>query len=444
MIEQLLVEEFKKLNIKDLSVHEFLNYAEKLYSKHESTYTKDTLLNYRPASEIVRRILDYYSESTNKQHPLLSLQQDELKKHSFFKNKPYVCSAPWTTLRFEFGGKITVCCMNESHNLGYYPETTPLKAWFGSKLKELRQSLMQFDFSKGCQTCARFILNGMEHTSVIALQEDLGLGKDVGKPFPSQLIFQLHNTCNFECIMCGGVYSSSIRKNRDALPAFNNAYDDNFLTEVLPFIKKTRIIEFIGGEPFLIPINYKLLELIAEYNTKCKVDIISNGSIFNSRIETILNKLTNTEVHISLDSINPETFSFIRRNGNLETVLTNISKFKSINKMGSIAVCPMIQNIYQIHDIVNYCISINAGIWFNTVECTLGDLMYNDIYETGTAIRPASATPVKTCTKIPEFRLWTLSKEEKQKIIDYLMLHTYPPLYQQKIDGLIRYISSLL
>ena len=438
-----LTEEFKKRNIKDVSVENFQKSCVELYNVYKNIYNPTDILNMEQ-SDLINKILDFYNEKTDNLKISINEKRKNLKNHSFFKNKPYVCSAPWTSLRFEFGGKMTVCCVNDYYSLGSYPQTKPIDAWFGDNLKILRDSLMNFDFSKGCQICENSILNNTENISVIALQEELGLGKDVNKPFPSQLIFQLHNTCNFECIMCGGRYSSSIRKNREGLPSFLNVYDQNFLDDILIFIKNARIIEFIGGEPFLIPIYYDLMELIAENNPNCKVDIISNGSIYNSKVENILKKLLNVEVHVSLDSVNEKTFSFIRKNGDLNVVLTNIQKFKNINKMGSIAICPMIPNIYEIHDILNFCKEIPTNVWFNTVESTLGLVMYEDIYENGHSKRPENSNPLKTCTKIPEFRLRFLSKEEKFNVIKYLSKEKHPFEYQQKINALIEYISHTM
>ena len=440
---QKLSEEFKKRDIKNISIQEFKESMVELYDLYKHIYNPTDILNMERSS-LIDKVLDYYNEKTNNSKIQIKEKRKNLKNLPFFKNKPYVCSAPWTSLRFEFGGKMTVCCVNDYYSLGVYPETKPIDAWFGDKIKGLRESLMNFEFSKGCQICENFILNNSEDISVIALQEELGLGKDVDKPFPSQLIFQLHNTCNLECIMCGGRYSSSIRKNRDGLPAFSNVYDKNFLQDILIFIKNARIIEFIGGEPFLIPIYYDLMELIAENNPSCKVDIISNGTIYNIRTEQILKKLLNVEVHVSLDSINEKTYSFIRRNSDLNTVLSNIEKFKNINKMGSIAICPMIQNIYEMHDIINFCKKNSISIWFNTVESTLGLVMYEDIYENGHSKRPKDSNPSKNCTKIPEFRLRFLSKEEKFNIIKYLSKEKHSKEYQKKLNSLIEYISSTM
>ncbi|NBP04244.1 MAG: radical SAM protein, partial [Proteobacteria bacterium] len=110
--------------------------------------------------------------------------------------------------------------------------------------------------------------------------------------------------------------------------------------------------------------------------------MISNGSIYNSRVENILKELPNSQVHVSLDAVTPEIYSYIRRNGNIETVKENIRKFKSIKRLGSITVCPMIQNIRDIPNVIEFCKEVDADIWFNDVQDALGT-MWEDLYETG-------------------------------------------------------------
>jgi MoaA/NifB/PqqE/SkfB family radical SAM enzyme len=238
--------------------------------------------------------------------------------------------------------------------------------------------------------------------------------------------------------MCGGEFSSSIRKNRDCLPSIPNAYDDSFLDKIKFFIEKAKMIEFLGGEPFLIPINIKLLELIKAVNPKVKIDIVSNGSIYTPKIETILKDLPNCTVSVSIDSINPETYKKIRRNGDLDNVIKNIDSLISIKRIGALSMCLLIQNIYEVHDFIEFCEKRNVGIHFNNVDIAMGITMYNDAHENGNVVREG----VYKGEKIPEFRLWKLPKEEKLKIKEYLLSKKYNDHRQDKINGIINFIMS--
>jgi MoaA/NifB/PqqE/SkfB family radical SAM enzyme len=367
-----------------------------------------------------------------------------LKYHPYFKDKPYVCAAPLTSLRFDFGGRITVCCNNITYDLGRYPETTPMEAWRGKRMSEIRKALSKFSFDLGCQDCEKQIVSGNLSNSILHHHETLfsNTRQLVKSAFPSHLVFQLHNACNYECIMCSGQYSSLIQKNRDKEAPSKNAYGDSFVDDITPFLERALMVEFLGGEPFLMPINFKLWEKISEINPNTKVNIISNGSVVNDKVIAALHKLTHSAVHISLDSLNEKTYSYIRRRGHLPTVIKNIDSLIAIDKLKSISMCPIIQNVYEIPDIINFCIQKKLGLFFNNVR-GLGsdtDKMYANLYENGTVLSDKHNTLTEEYIK--EFRLWTLPSNEKEKIKNFLLKETYPREYQEKLDGFINYLIN--
>ena len=64
--------------------------------------------------------------------------------------------------------------------------------------------------------------------------------------------------------MCGGKWSSAIRKNREGLPPLKNHYDKDFVKQIREFLPFLREARFIGGEPFLINLYYDIWEAITE------------------------------------------------------------------------------------------------------------------------------------------------------------------------------------
>lgn len=427
-----------ELNLPNVNLKALKPYIAKLQKKAKDDYKISDLDNAIQPISIVERAIQYYAEDNNIKNPYVEYQKPLLRNHKFFEGKSCVCASPYTSLRFDFGGKMTVCCVNRDFIIGTYPQDTPMQAWFGKKIKELRESLDDYDFSKGCNDCARNILKGNGENSIIALNESLGLSNYINSKFPTQLIFQLHNTCNYECIMCGGEFSSSIRKNRECLPPIPNAYDDSFLDKIKLFLQKARMVSFIGGEPLLLPINIKIMELLSQINPNVKIDLVSNGSVYSSKIEALLKSLPNCTVNISIDSVNPETYKNIRRNGKLETVIKNIDSLISIDRMGTLSMCVIIQNVYEVHDFIEFCEKRNREILFNNVDVSMGITMYNDTHENGNAERD----PIYTGKKIPEFRLWKLPMEEKLKIKDYLLSKKYDDNRQDKINSIINFIMS--
>jgi MoaA/NifB/PqqE/SkfB family radical SAM enzyme len=261
--------------------------------------------------------------------------------------------------------------------------------------------------------------------------------------YPTELTFQLQNNCNYECIMCSGEYSSSICKNRDGKLPPPCVYDDAFIEKIKPFLQHAESCHFLGGEPFLIPIYYKIWDIIREINPECHVSITTNGSIYTKRIEDILTVLPNSSLVVSLDSLVPETYNYIRRRGDLYNVLSNIDKFLKSNKLKSLAVCPLIQNVYELPNFVNFCAERNLNLWINNVTDIIsnpGTSFYKELYENGSSENTNNV--IFKEEYINEFRLWTLPQKEKIKIKNELLSHSYPKPYQDKIISFVNFLLN--
>lgn len=126
--------------------------------------------------------------------------------------------------------------------------------------------------------------------------------------YPTMMEFLLTNTCNLECVMCKGEFSSLIRQNREKLPPIANVYDDAFISQLRPFIPHLREVRFSGsGEAFLIDANYKIWDMILEINPQCLIMVQTNGTVLNSRIKDLLIR-GNFQIGVSLDSLKKEVF----------------------------------------------------------------------------------------------------------------------------------------
>lgn len=206
--------------------------------------------------------------------------------------------------------------------------------------------------------------------------------------FPRCIEFELSNTCNLECTMCFGDFSSSIRKNREHRPPLPMYYDDDFVKQLELFIPHLWESKFFGGEPFLVPIYYDIWEKMIQINPTVTIYITTNCTVLNERVKRVLEKL-NVGLIISIDSFQKETYESIRQNANYERVMDNLKYFESISKkrgqIMSIAVCPMIPNWREIPDMVTICNKKGHHIYFNTVwfplEVSLSSLSSTSLSE---------------------------------------------------------------
>ncbi len=187
--------------------------------------------------------------------------------------------------------------------------------------------------------------------------------------YPSMLDFSIHNTCNLECVMCYGEFSSSIRLNREKLPAIPMVYDAGFVRQLEEFIPHASQFVFAGGEPFLIEIYYDIWEQINRLNPT-DVHIVTNGTILNKRVRKILQ---NGKYHIthSLESLNAQSYNSIRRNADLDRVMENMEYFQNYCRVRgteyAINLCPIQQNWREVPEFVKFCNEKEIKLYILTV-----------------------------------------------------------------------------
>ncbi len=294
---------------------------------------------------------------------------DQAKKaHNKNRNKKNLytfCQAPLNNMYFSWEGKAIACCYNQEYILGQYPEQSIAEIWKGEKANDLRKHLKNYDLSKGCDVCKNDILKE-RFASVNALRFDWFEAES----YPTMMEFQLTNTCNLECVMCSGLLSSAIRANRDKLPSIPNKFDEKFVQQLEEFIPYLKYTTFSGGEPFLIKIYYDIWEVFARLNNTCTLKVITNGTIYNDRVQKILEK-NNFHITISLDSPHKETYEKIRIGASFDEVISNARKFHQYCQTKktdfNFNFCPMTNNWQEVPDFIRLCNSMDIVCHFNMV-----------------------------------------------------------------------------
>lgn len=366
-----------------------------------------------------------------------------------FNNSKQCCIAPYSTLNFDTMGYMRVCCYNNYFLLGKYPDVSLKDAWNNPKRHEFINNLKNLNFPKGCETCKMQVMeNNIKNALFTGFDQ---YDKILDNEAPVVFNFDFGNICNYECIMCGGKWSSSIRKNREKLPPLKSPYDDSFVDQLSEYIPTMKIVNFLGGEPFLNSIYYKIWDMLQNKNPNIDIYITTNGSIYNSRIEEYLLKFPNLKIIVSLDSLIKETYQYIRKNGNFDTVMENIEKFKKLGKFSSIAFCPMIQNVRELPSIIQFCINNDIDLGINEVTEHLGGKI-KGIHEGETknvmvwtgADETKQVVNVNNEELIPEVALKTLPKEELQNIVSYLKKYSFEshPKLNEKYQSFINSLTS--
>lgn len=186
-------------------------------------------------------------------------------------------------------------------------------------------------------------------------------------PLPDQprvLIIKPGNTCNFACRMCNPMTSSSWYSDGYKLEKANmhssswypeeqsnqvsklkfNEYTrtfehirksfnpDNleFWAVLKKWIENLVFIDIYGGEPFLIPALFDLLEHGIHVGSAKHISLKlhTNASIYNKKYMEILSKYKSVKFSVSIDSSDPDQLEYIRHKSDFATVIDNSKKFK--------------------------------------------------------------------------------------------------------------------
>jgi radical SAM protein with 4Fe4S-binding SPASM domain len=277
-----------------------------------------------------------------------------------------LCNAPFRNMYFDPDGNVYVCCYNQKHPFGKYPDNTISEIWNSANAKTLRSCIKNNDLSFGCGEC-RTALEANQFLSAHIPFYDNYFDVSDG---PTMLELQISNNCNLECTMCSEDLSSSIYAKRGNHNTSKSPYDKEYIHQISVFLPKLKYVLFTGGEPFIIPVYFELWEKLIEVNPACNLMIQTNGTILNEKIKSLLEK-GNFHIGISLDSLNETTYQGIRINASLKETLKNIQYFSEYchrnKRFIGISFCPMRQNWKEIPDMINFCNSNDLEIYFNTV-----------------------------------------------------------------------------
>jgi organic radical activating enzyme len=337
-------------------------------------------------------------------------------------NPQYVCHAPFNNMYFNIYGQAAPCWLTLKES-PTYPAHSIRDLWFGERFSKIRQDIRNLDLSDQCQVCDRNIRNRV-FTTVLAKAYDneYPLGR-----YPSIMEFELSNLCNLECVMCKGMLSSSIRRNRDRLPPVRSPYDDRFVEQLTEFIPHLEEARFNGGEPLMQKICWDIWEKIAELKPGILVTLATNGTVLNERAKLLLERCR-FRVNLSLDSLDKKNYETIRKNANFEKVMKSIEFYGEYCRARGTNFCimvnPMRMNWREMPEYVRFCSERGYGLWFNTIwrppHLALWNLPSDELERIhdeldGVKFGSASSQPLSVYRGFVDGQLKTWIREQKQR-----------------------------
>lgn len=263
------------------------------------------------------------------------------------------CALAWTSLHVSTDGSARVCCLNDDvirdnggapHNLA----VAPLAAvWTSEHWEHLRGRLLAGERPGQCRRCwededagrqsRRMTMNGR----LVEATE-----RPLAEAHLEVLALSLGNRCNLKCVTCGPEQSSSWLDDAAAWeraelgvadeaspvkrtaayrewPANGAVFDG-----VEDLLSDLRIVELVGGEPFIIPqvAHFVRLCVDTDHARHIELEITTNGTIFPVRLMELLSRFEQVQLVVSVDGIGPR-FEYMRYPARWLALCRNLDRF---------------------------------------------------------------------------------------------------------------------
>ncbi len=280
------------------------------------------------------------------------------------------CYAPFVSLYLDQFGNALACCQNRNHVVGNVARQTLKEIWHGSAIRFLRESLIRDDLRRGCGFCESQFLMGNADGHFMRRFDDFPVIESA-PAYPKLLEFSISNTCNLECVMCNGDWSSIIRTRREKKSPLPKVYPDRFFDELREFLPHLDRAYFYGGEPFLEREVFRIWDTMTELGLRTPCLVTTNGTQWNDRIERILQRLP-FSFSVSIDGITRETFEKIRKNARFDDVMENLARFQVFTREHgtnlSLSHCLMVPNWHEFADYLLFAEEREIPVTVNTVN----------------------------------------------------------------------------
>lgn len=231
------------------------------------------------------------------------------------------CVVPFSNLIFNPNGDVGVCRQKGTeHVVGNITKQSVEEIWNSDYLKTWRHEFLTGDI----KICKNEIANDACHLSPdnYTLFPEVSFSEEQDRPL-LKLTANFNGQCNLKCTMC------------DIWMMQNGLYDEigfweRAETEFFPHIKE---VEMLSGEPFIQKDTYRLIDQISAVNPDVLWSFTTNGHWkLNKAIKEKLDKIKVKNIILSIDSLDPNLYSKIRKEGDLDVVLKNLMALKEYDQ----------------------------------------------------------------------------------------------------------------
>jgi organic radical activating enzyme len=147
------------------------------------------------------------------------------------------------------------------------------------------------------------------------------------------LQFKMSNKCQLTCAHCGPGRSSSWAKLLKITPHVQNAFEvtDQFIEELRQLIPQLTKLKFSGGEPFLDPNHWKILDALKDLDrSHCELEYITNGLV--KPRHDLWEGWKKINCSVSVDGFE-KSYEWFRRGASWDDLVTSVDSLKKHSRV---------------------------------------------------------------------------------------------------------------
>jgi len=257
---------------------------------------------------------------------------DPKQKFFLFKQSKNFCAAPWTNLYLESDGNIYTCCVGKT-KIGNIRESSIDNVLSGPVLRKIKQDLLEDTPNKNCEICQKRDVDSsswlQNYYNKLALSSDVDYN-NLDEFYLVSTDMRWSNTCNFMCVYCSPVLSSSLEKESGIIVRNGSKGNSELLEWIINHQSTIKEVYLAGGEPLLMKENQVFLEKL---DKSIKLRINTNLSNINDKnlIFSLIDQFENIEWTVSVDNT-ANRYEYTRYNGSWLDFLSNLTELKNNTK----------------------------------------------------------------------------------------------------------------
>lgn len=234
------------------------------------------------------------------------------------------CILPWINFGTNTFGRARVCGYSNCKSNTKLKDSSIEDEWNNDYFKSIRQSFINGEWPENCSRCKyvedmggsskRMSENLMWGQEYSHLKSNTNIDGAVNYS-PPHIDIRTGTICNLKCIHCGTGASSKWSEDTQLLGKYPNTEiyvtsnqwiekDTKFWEDLVKSAHQTVRYNFLGGESFANKRHNEFIYWLSEseFAKNVNVSYVSNGTLINPRILSILDKFKSVKITISVDA----------------------------------------------------------------------------------------------------------------------------------------------